>query len=48
LRQFDEFLTEDYTPVPLSANSRTVVLLGNHAIMKFIRRFEEGINPASK
>jgi maltose alpha-D-glucosyltransferase / alpha-amylase len=46
LRQFDEFLNEPYTPVPLSAEqSNSSVLLGNHAIMKFIRRFEEGINP---
>ena len=46
LRQFDEFLTEDYTPVPLSAEqSNSSVLLGNSAIMKFIRRFEEGVNP---
>ena len=46
LRQFDEFLAEDYTPVPLSAEqSNSSVLLGNNAIMKFIRRFEEGVNP---
>jgi maltose alpha-D-glucosyltransferase / alpha-amylase len=46
LRQFDEFLAEDYVPTPLSAEqSNSSVLLGEHAIMKFIRRFEEGINP---
>jgi maltose alpha-D-glucosyltransferase/alpha-amylase len=46
LRQFDGFLTEDYAAVPLSAEqSNSSVLLGNRAIVKFIRRFEEGINP---
>ena len=46
LRQFDEFLAEDYSSVPLSAEqSNSSVLLGDHAIFKFIRRFEEGINP---
>ena len=46
LRQFDEFLAEDYTPVPLSAEqSNSSVLLGERAIVKFIRRFEAGINP---
>jgi maltose alpha-D-glucosyltransferase/alpha-amylase len=46
LRQFDEFLAEDYVPTPLSAEqSNSSVLLGEHGIMKFIRRFEEGINP---
>jgi maltose alpha-D-glucosyltransferase/alpha-amylase len=46
LRQFDQFLAEDYAPTPLSAEqSNSSVLLGNRAIMKFIRRFEEGINP---
>ena len=46
LRQFDEFLDEGYSPVPLSAEqSNSSVMLGDRAIMKFIRRFEEGINP---
>jgi maltose alpha-D-glucosyltransferase/alpha-amylase len=46
LRQFDGFLADDYTPIPLSAEqSNSSVLLGNRAIVKFIRRFEEGINP---
>src|SRR6202034_4034763 len=40
LRQFDEFLGEDYVPVPLSAEqSNSSVLLGDRAIVKFIRRF---------
>jgi maltose alpha-D-glucosyltransferase/alpha-amylase len=43
LRQFDEFLEEDYSAVPLSAEqSNSSVMLGDRAIMKFIRRFEEG------
>jgi maltose alpha-D-glucosyltransferase / alpha-amylase len=46
LRQFDDFLADDYTPTPLSAEqSNSSVLLGEHAIVKFIRRFEEGTNP---
>ena len=46
LRQFDGFVTDDYVPVPLSAEqSNSSVQLGDQAIMKFIRRFEEGINP---
>jgi maltose alpha-D-glucosyltransferase/alpha-amylase len=46
LRQFDGCLTEDCVPVPISAEqSNSSVLLGDQAMMKFIRRFEEGINP---
>jgi maltose alpha-D-glucosyltransferase / alpha-amylase len=46
LRQFDGFLAEGHTPVPLTAEqSNSSVMLGDGAIMKFIRRFEEGVNP---
>jgi maltose alpha-D-glucosyltransferase/alpha-amylase len=46
LRQFDGFLSDGYTPAPLSAEqSNSSVMLGDRAIVKFIRRFEEGINP---
>jgi maltose alpha-D-glucosyltransferase / alpha-amylase len=46
LRQFDGFLADGYTPVPLSAEqSNSSVMLGDSAIVKFVRRFEEGINP---
>ena len=46
LRHFDNCLNEDCPPTPLTAEqSNTSVLLGDQAIMKFVRRFEEGINP---
>ncbi len=46
LRQFDHCLTEDCPPTPVSAEqSNSSVMLGNQAIVKFIRRFEEGVNP---
>ena len=46
LRRFNGCLREDCPSTPLSGEqSNTSVLLGDQAIMKFIRRFEEGINP---
>ena len=46
LRRFNGCLREDCPATPLSGEqSNTSVLLGDQAIMKFIRRFEEGINP---
>jgi maltose alpha-D-glucosyltransferase/alpha-amylase len=46
LRQFDNCLNEDCPPTPLAAEqSNSSVMLGNQAIVKFIRRFEEGVNP---
>jgi maltose alpha-D-glucosyltransferase/alpha-amylase len=46
LRQFDRCLDDDCVPVPLSAEqTNSSVLLGDQAIIKFIRRFEEGVNP---
>jgi maltose alpha-D-glucosyltransferase/alpha-amylase len=46
LRHFDNCLNDDCPPTPLTAEqSNTSVLLGDAAIMKFVRRFEEGINP---
>jgi maltose alpha-D-glucosyltransferase/alpha-amylase len=46
LRQFNGCLHEDCPATPLSAEqSNSSVLLGDQAIMKFIRRFEEGVNP---
>jgi maltose alpha-D-glucosyltransferase/alpha-amylase len=46
LRQFDYGLSEDVPTTPLSAEqSNSSVLLGDQAIFKFIRRFEEGVNP---
>ena len=47
LRHFDNCLNEDCPSTPLSAEqSNSSVTLGDQAIFKFIRRFEEGINPA--
>jgi maltose alpha-D-glucosyltransferase/alpha-amylase len=47
LRHFDGCLDEDCPATPLAAEqSNSSVLLGNQAIVKFIRRFEEGVNPA--
>jgi maltose alpha-D-glucosyltransferase/alpha-amylase len=46
LRHFDNCLTEDCPSTPLAAEqSNSSVTIGNQAMMKFIRRFEEGINP---
>jgi maltose alpha-D-glucosyltransferase/alpha-amylase len=43
LRQFDEFLADDYTPVPLSAEqSNSSVLLGEGAIVKLRRGHQPG------
>jgi maltose alpha-D-glucosyltransferase/alpha-amylase len=40
-------LANGHSPVPISAEqSNTSILLGDKAIVKIIRRFEEGINPA--
>ena len=40
------YLREDFPTTPISGEqSNSSVLLGDQAIMKFIRRFEEGINP---
>jgi maltose alpha-D-glucosyltransferase/alpha-amylase len=47
LRHFDDCLKEDCPSTPLTAEqSNSSVTLGNQAIFKFIRRFEEGVNPA--
>ena len=46
LRQFNGCLRPDCPTTPLSGEqSNSSVLLGDEAIMKFIRRFEEGVNP---
>jgi maltose alpha-D-glucosyltransferase/alpha-amylase len=46
LRDFDDCLKEDCPTTTLSAEqSNSSVLLGDEAIFKFIRRYEEGINP---
>jgi maltose alpha-D-glucosyltransferase / alpha-amylase len=46
LRDFDDCIAEDCPITTLSAEqSNSSVLLGDTAIFKFIRRFEEGINP---
>jgi maltose alpha-D-glucosyltransferase/alpha-amylase len=46
LRDFDDCIAEDCPITTLSAEqSNSSVLLGDSAIFKFIRRFEEGINP---
>ncbi|MGA3216455.1 MAG: maltose alpha-D-glucosyltransferase [Acidimicrobiales bacterium] len=46
LRHFDNCLNEDCPPTPLAAEqSNSSVTLGDQAIVKFIRRFEEGVNP---
>jgi maltose alpha-D-glucosyltransferase/alpha-amylase len=46
LRDFEHCLDEECTATPLSTEqSNTSVLLGDQAIFKFIRRFEEGVNP---
>ena len=48
LRHFDNCLNEDCPSTPLSAEqSNSSVTLGDQAIFKFIRRFEEGVNPSS-
>ena len=47
LRNFDHCLTEDCPPIPVGGEqSNSSVMLGDQAIVKFIRRFEEGTNPA--
>jgi maltose alpha-D-glucosyltransferase/alpha-amylase len=46
LRDFDECLGDDCPITTLSAEqSNSSVLLGEESIFKFIRRFEEGVNP---
>jgi maltose alpha-D-glucosyltransferase/alpha-amylase len=46
LRRLDACLAPDCSTTPLSGEqSNSSVLIGNNAIMKFIRRYEEGINP---
>jgi len=46
LRQFDDLLGDDTHPAPMSVEqSNTSILLGERAILKLIRRFEEGVNP---
>jgi maltose alpha-D-glucosyltransferase/alpha-amylase len=46
LRDFDDCIADDCPVTTLSAEqSNSSVLLGDTAIFKFIRRFEEGINP---
>jgi maltose alpha-D-glucosyltransferase/alpha-amylase len=46
LRDFDSCLKEDCPVTTLSAEqSNSSVLLGDSAIFKFFRRFEEGVNP---
>jgi maltose alpha-D-glucosyltransferase/alpha-amylase len=45
-RRDNGYLREDLSTTPLSGEqSNSSVLLGDQAIMKFIRRFEEGVNP---
>ena len=47
LRQFDHCLNQDCPPTPVTAEqSNSSVMLGDQAILKFIRRFEEGVHPA--
>ena len=42
LRHFDDCLKQDCPSTPLAAEqSNSSVMLGNHAIVKFIRRFEK-------
>jgi maltose alpha-D-glucosyltransferase/alpha-amylase len=46
LRDFDDCIREDCPVTTLNAEqSNSSVLLGDQAIFKFVRRFEEGINP---
>jgi maltose alpha-D-glucosyltransferase/alpha-amylase len=46
LRQFNGCLRADCPTTPLAAEqSNSSVLMGDQAIMKFVRRFEEGVNP---
>ena len=46
LRRFDNCLNEDCPSIPLAAEqSNSSVLLGDQAILKFVRHFEEGVNP---
>lgn len=46
IRRTSGYLAEDISTTPLSGEqSNSSVLLGDQAIMKFIRRFEEGVNP---
>ncbi|HEY1465807.1 MAG TPA: maltose alpha-D-glucosyltransferase [Acidimicrobiales bacterium] len=45
-RSVRERITVDSPPVPITAEqSNSSVAFGDQAIMKFIRRFEEGVNP---
>ena len=46
LRQLNGCLRADCATTPISGEqSNSSVLLGDEAIMKFVRRFEEGVNP---
>ncbi len=46
LRRFNHCLRQDCPTTPLTGEqSNSSVMLGDEAIMKFIRRFEDGINP---
>jgi len=46
LRAFDDCLRENCATSPLSAEqSNSSVLVGDQMIFKFLRRFEEGVNP---